>query len=104
MSLSMSLDDRADDLPKALRNASLRTSDDIGSTAVSGVPGDLQGAVVTDIRIPYWRLVLFLMKVALAALPALLIVALILYGVAEVMGTLFPQLVKLKIQIYVPPN
>jgi hypothetical protein len=104
MSLSMSLDDRADDLPKALRNASLRTSDDISSGSASGSASDLPGAVVTDIRIPYWRLVLFLMKVALAALPALLIVALILYGVAEVLGTLFPQLVKLKIQIYVPPN
>jgi hypothetical protein len=38
----------------------------------------------------------------LAALPALIIVAIMLYGLAEIVGALFPQLVKMKIQIYVP--
>ena len=111
MSLSMSADDRNDDLPKAFRNKSLRTSDEPLHTAASTYPGAAvamtgtgDGTVVTDIKIPFWRLVVVLMKVALASLPALLIVAMILWGVAEVLGALFPNLVKLKIQIYVPPK
>lgn len=110
MSLSMSADDRIDDLPKTFRNKSLRTSDEPMQTTASAFPGAAVGMtagtgnVVTDIKIPFWRLVIFLMKVALASLPALLIVAMILWGVAEVVGALFPNLVKLKIQIYVPPK
>ena len=106
MSLSMSLDDRNDDLPKTLRNKSLRTSDEpMQTTASSMLPAQHAagaGAVVTDIEIPFWRLVVVLMKVALACIPALLIVAVLLWGIAEVVGALFPSLVKLKIQIYVP--
>jgi hypothetical protein len=110
MSLSMSLDERADDLPKTLRNKSLRTSDEPPvmapppPMASDTMTFDPLGAVVTDVRIPFWRLVFILMKVALACVPALIIVAAILWGLAEVVGTLFPQLVKLKVQIYVPPR
>ena len=112
MSLSMSLDDRNDDLPKTLRNRSLRTSDEPVQTVASAMPGSMLGAlsasgdaptsVVTDIKIPFWRLVVFLMKVALACIPALLIVAVLLWGIAEVVGALFPNLVKMKILIQVP--
>ena len=104
MSLSMSLDDRNDDLPKTLRNRSLRTSDEPMQTAASSMPDALHsaGAVVTDIKIPFWRLVVLLMKVALACIPALLIVAVMLWGIAEVVGALFPNLVKMKILIQVP--
>ena len=104
MSLSMSLEDRHDDLPKTFRNPGLRTSDEPMQTTSSSGRSGLQatGGVVTDIKIPFWRLVVFLMKVALACIPALLIVAMILWGVAEVVGALFPNLVKLKIMIHVP--
>ena len=104
MSLSMSLDDRNDDLPRTLRNKSLRTSDEPMQTSASSLPmtDHPSGTVVTDIQIPFLRLVVFLMKVALACIPALLLVAVLLWGVAEVVGALFPNLVKLKIQIYVP--
>lgn len=103
MSLSMSLDDRNDDLPKTLRNRSLRTSDEpMQTTASSMAAGEVPGAVVTDIKIPFWRLVVLLMKVALACIPALLIVAVMLWGIAEVVGALFPNLVKMKILIQVP--
>ena len=104
MSLSMSLEDRQDDLPKTLRNKSLRTSDEPLQTSASMMPPAVRSlqavdGVVTDIKIPFWRLVVFLMKVALACIPALLIVAVLLYGIAEVVGALFPQLIKLKITI-----
>ena len=109
MSLSMSLEDRQDDLPKTLRNKSLRTSDEPMQAHASSAPPSMrgglafgEGAVVTDIKIPFWRLVVLLMKVALACIPALLIVAVLLWGVAEVVGALFPNLVKMKILIQVP--
>jgi hypothetical protein len=108
MSLSMSLEDRHDDLPKTLRNRSLRTSDEPLQVSPSSAPGGLRSnlnlseGIVTDIKIPFWRLVIFLMKVALACVPALLIVAMILWGIAEVTGALFPNLVKMKILIQVP--
>ena len=109
MSLSMSLDDRQDDLPKTLRNKSLRTSDEPMHTAPAASrpapPPDYavtDGTIVRDIKIPFWRLVVFLMKVALACVPALLIVAVMLWGIAEVAGALFPNLVKMKILIQVP--
>ena len=38
MSLSMSLDDRNDDLPRTLRNKSLRTSDEPMQTSASSLP------------------------------------------------------------------
>lgn len=100
MSLSMSLDDQNDDLPKTLRRKSMRTSDE--DLKAMAAPANPQKVVVTDINISFWRLSLFLMKVALASLPALIILGAVVYGLAEVIGTLFPQLVKLKIQIYVP--
>jgi hypothetical protein len=102
ISLSMGADERAEDLPRTLRNATLRTSDESASRMVGSNDFVGDGAVVTDIQIPFWKLVIFLMKVALAALPALIIVAIMLYGLAEIVGALFPQLVKMKIQIYVP--
>ena len=107
MSLSMSLEDRQDDLPKTFRNPGLRTSDEPMQTTSSAAGVGRTGVgfrdgVVTDVKIPFWRLVFFLMKVALACVPALLIVAAILWGIAEVAGALFPNLVKLKITISVP--
>ena len=68
-----------------------------------GASGSGTGSsIVTDVQIPFLRLVVFLMKVALACIPALLIVAVLLWGIAEVIGALFPSLVKLKIMIQVP--
>ena len=109
MSLSMSLEDRQDDLPKTLRNKSLRTSDEPLQAQPSSAPPSArrglhlgEDGVVNDIQIPFLRLVVFLMKVALACIPALLIVAVLLWGIAEVTGAVFPNLVKMKITIQVP--
>jgi len=104
ISLPMGAEERADDLPRALRGAPFRATSESTALEAPEIGRTADGAVVTDIQIPFWKLVVFLMKVALAALPALLIVAVMLYGIAEVVGALFPQLVKMKIQIYVPSN
>jgi hypothetical protein len=45
--------------------------------------------VITDIRIPFWRLTLFLIKLSLAAIPAMIVVSAILFVVAAIIGMIF---------------
>lgn len=45
--------------------------------------------IVTDIRIPFWRLVLFLIKLSLAAIPAAIVVTLILFAIGTAIAFLF---------------
>lgn len=91
MSLSMSLEDRQDDLPRTLRRKSLRTSDDERplEPSVSRSPSD---NVVTGIDIPFTRLVMFCFKLAFAALPAIVFLAVMLYALGAAIGILFPNL------------
>jgi hypothetical protein len=59
-------------------------------------------ATVTAFDVPFWRLSLFLVKVVLAGIPALLVLGAILYGLGQALQTFFPALVKLKILISIP--
>lgn len=59
-------------------------------------------ATVTAIDVPFWKLSLFLVKVVLAGIPALLLLGAILYGLGQALQTFFPALVKLKILITIP--
>lgn len=45
--------------------------------------------VITDIRIPFWRLVFFLIKLTLAAIPATIIVIAILFAIGAAVALLF---------------
>jgi hypothetical protein len=40
---------------------------------VSDQPSNVQAVTVTDIRMPFWSMVVFLVKMAIAAIPALII-------------------------------
>lgn len=59
-------------------------------------------ATVTAFDVPFWKLSLFLVKVVLAGIPALLLLGAILYGLGQALQTFFPALVKLKILITIP--
>lgn len=59
-------------------------------------------ATVTSIEMPFGKLVLFLIKVVLAGIPALLLLTVLLWGFGHMLQTLFPVLLKMKIMIYVP--
>jgi hypothetical protein len=59
-------------------------------------------ATVTAFDVPFWKLSLFLVKVVLAGIPALLVLGAILYGLGQALQTFFPALVKLKILISIP--
>jgi hypothetical protein len=48
-----------------------------------------QPLVITDIRIPFFRLVLFLVKLSLAAIPAAIILALVSVLISAVLAGLF---------------
>lgn len=59
-------------------------------------------ATVTAFDVPFWKLSLFLVKVVVAGIPALLLLGAILYGLGQALQTFFPALVKLKILISIP--
>ncbi|MEZ5785535.1 MAG: hypothetical protein R3D62_03390 [Xanthobacteraceae bacterium] len=48
-----------------------------------------QPLVITDIRIPFFRLVLFLVKLSLAAIPAAIILAVVSVLISLLLGALF---------------
>jgi len=85
-------DDQDDDLPKAFRRER--------SPGAGADDGDR--VVVTGIQIGFWRLAVLAVKLVLAAIPALIVLGVVLFALGEVLGFLFPTLVKFKILIYAP--
>jgi hypothetical protein len=114
--------DAADDLPRTLRRereARERAAQPLGtggSPLSSGAPSvgfvpepswSADGAmatpaVVTAFDVPFARLVMFCMKLVFAAIPALILLTVILWGFGHLLMTYFPWLVKVQILIRVP--
>ena len=61
-----------------------------------------QTAVVTAFKVPFLRLMLFMIKAVLAAIPALLLFGVILWGLGHLLMAYYPWLVKVQILIHVP--
>jgi hypothetical protein len=59
-------------------------------------------AVVTRIKVPFFSLMGFFIKAVFAAIPALLILIGLFYGVGIALQTWFPELIKMKIVISFP--
>lgn len=47
---------------------------------------------VTDIKMPFWSMVIFLVKLSIAAIPAAIIIAIIYLGATALLGGLFAGL------------
>ena len=62
----------------------------------------MSGTTVTDVRIPFFRLMMICIKLVLAAIPALILLGAILWSAGHLLMTYFPWLVKLQILIRVP--
>jgi hypothetical protein len=64
------------------------------------------GSTVTDIDVPFFRLTAFFIKAVFAAIPALIMLTALLWLFGQGLQSLFPQLVKMKIdvQIYSPQS
>ncbi len=63
-------------------------------------PGD--GVTVTRFKVPFTHLVGFFLKVALAALPALLMLTIMFWIAGEILQRYFPWLLKMRILIQFP--
>lgn len=64
--------------------------------------GEAQPAMVTAIRMPFLQLVAFFLKAVLAAIPALILLGVILWGLGTLLQLVFPSLVKMRIFIDFP--
>lgn len=72
-----------------------------GSSAY-GSEGGAPAARVTRFDVPFLHLVLFFLKAALAAIPALLLVGVILWAIGHLLQVFFPQVLKMQILIWFP--
>lgn len=61
-----------------------------------------QAAVVTALNVPFFRLMAFFVKAVFAAIPALIILGVLLWGVGQLLTSYFPWLLKMKILITFP--
>jgi hypothetical protein len=79
---------------------------DHGQSYDSGYPaqagGDAAQATVTRIKVPFFSLMVFFLKAVFAAIPALIILIAMLYGLGLALQAYFPQLIKMKILISFP--
>jgi hypothetical protein len=76
----------------------------IGYVPEPTVPTGLEmtGGTVTDIRIPFFRLMVFCIKLVFAAIPGLILLGVLLWTIGHLLMTFLPWLVKLQILIRVP--
>ncbi len=67
--------------------------------ATDNAPGEGPVVTVTALDIPFFRLMAFFIKAVFAAIPALILLGLILYAVGQVAQIFLPWLVKAKILV-----
>ena len=67
----------------------------------AGVPVR-DGATVTRIDVPFHRLVTFFMKAVFAAIPAVMMLTIMLWTIGELLQRYFPWLLKMRILIQFP--
>lgn len=109
--------DDFDDLPRTFRRERERQAAEASSISKSTASAsfeiprdDYQGnfdhepapAKVERFNVPFLHLMLFLMKAVVAAIPALLLLAVILWFAGQALQAFFPELVQLKILISFP--
>ncbi len=127
MSLPLTAEGEMDDLPRTLRRekeARLREAREREALAAgyassspdalgSAVPGteavpqpyaveEVYPAAVKSIDVPFFRLVAFFLKAVLAAIPALILLGVLLWFAGQALEMAFPELLKMKILITFP--
>ena len=65
-------------------------------------PGEYPQTTVSRFNVPFFHMVGFFLKAVLAAIPALILLGLILWGLGQVAQTYLPWLIKMKILITFP--
>lgn len=110
---------QSDDLPRTLRRereARERAAQPLFSAAPPQPPGSaflpdpiaaetsllVSGTTVTDVRIPFVRMMLFCFKLVFAAIPALILLGCLLWLAGHLLLTFAPWLLKIELLIRVP--
>ena len=108
---SMTVDD---DLPRTIRRErearerQSRDREEREKAVAEAERGELalrapaQAATVVDFDVPFGKLAFFFIKAVFAAVPALIVLTAMLWLFGQGLQAFFPQLLKLKILIYVP--
>lgn len=87
--------------PSSLKAAMAAASDTARSAPAAQLPMT-DGVTVTRLDVPFKNLVAFFMKAVFAALPALLVLMIVLWTIGEVLQRYFPWLLKMRILIQFP--
>lgn len=97
-----------DDLPRTLRRErdaraakAYPAATDVGQ-GYGDSPDDARPALVRGFDVPFFRLVAFFLKAAFAAIPALIVLGVLLWLLGAGLQAYFPQLVKMQIRILFP--
>lgn len=89
--------------PSSLKAAMAAASDPAAATRDhSARTSPRDGVTVTRIDVPLKSLVAFFMKAVFAALPALVVLMIVLWSIGEVLQRYFPWLLKMRILIQFP--
>ncbi len=113
--IPLTADGDFDDLPRTFRREHERlaagvadasatpTSFEVASSGYNeGYVAEPAPASVERINVPFFRLMFFLLKAVVAAIPALLLLAVILWFAGQALQAFFPELVQMKILISFP--
>lgn len=91
-------------VPPSLKTALTAVSDSeappVAELAARRTAGE--GVTVTRLNVPFANLVAFFMKAVFAALPALIVLMVVLWTIGEVLQRYFPWLLKMRILIQFP--
>ena len=113
---SLSMTAEEDDLPRTIRrerDAREREARERAAVVPTGPTALERGgdyamaapaATVTDFDVPFSKLMMFFIKAVFAAVPALLLLTAMLWLFGQGLQATYPQLLKMKILIYVPPQ
>jgi hypothetical protein len=65
-------------------------------------PAEASPSLVKDFDVPFARLVVFFIKAALAAVPGILLLGIVLWIIGQGLQAFFPELVKMQILVWFP--
>lgn len=88
------------DAPGVLRKPAAAPRAAPDPVAANTLPGE--SVTVTRFDVPFGHLATFFVKAVFAALPALLLLTIVLWGIGEVLQRYFPWLLKMRILIQFP--